>query len=83
MPKNIDLSSPGDDLALIKKQIMAKKLREEQTPQQPLIGQINDRKASVLNVIHKHQEEAAKSVIKIKPMLHPDESNAEDEEEQS
>jgi hypothetical protein len=32
MPKNIDLSSPGDDLALIKKQIMAKKLREEQTP---------------------------------------------------
>jgi hypothetical protein len=30
--------SPGDDLALIKKQVVAKGLKEEVTPQRPLIG---------------------------------------------
>jgi hypothetical protein len=63
---------PGDDLALIKKKIVAKGLKDETStsPQRPLIGfsQANDRKASVLNIIHKHQEEAAKSVLKIIPM---------------
>jgi hypothetical protein len=44
------------------------------------VSQANDRKASVLNIIHKHQEEAAKSVLKIIPMQHPDESQDEEEE---